>query len=114
MQTIDQLIVDANSAISKYKYYKGCNRLTQGRNRLIIKKDLFVQVNQNVDASITNFALIQGIERIFGRDEYHGNWHRHPVDKPGFHNSSTDGRQAITLIEFLEEVDEVLRTKGLV
>lgn len=93
MQTIDQLLIDVGSVLSKYGYYRKYETLSRGKYHikfsLWIKKDLFVQVNRNEKASITNFALISKTDRIYGRDEYKGKWHRHPVNDPRCHNGNS-------------------------
>lgn len=118
MQTIEELLVLANDALIKYSYYQRREILHQGRGhvkfRLYIRRNLFVQVNRNEIANLTNLVLLQDFKRIYARDEYHGNWHRHPISDPDEHNHSDDGSRPVTLDEFLLEVDSILREKGLI
>lgn len=118
MSKIDKLIKEATTLLQEYPYYKKCHILNRGKNyvkfRLVITKDLFVQVNRNELAFITNLALIDQSKRIYGRDEYKRRRHRHPSDNPNCHNFSEEGRKKISLQEFLSEVDDMLREKGLV
>ena len=118
MSKIDKLLKEATTLLQEYPYYKKCHVLNRGKNhakfRLVITKDLFVQVNRNELALITNLALINQSKRIYGRDEYKTQWHRHPSDNPNCHNFSEEGRKKISLQEFLSEVDDMLREKGLV
>lgn len=118
MQTVEDLLKEVRQALSKYAYYAQyeiIGRATHyGKIRLIINKDLFVQVNRNETASLTNFALIYQSQRIYGRDEYCGIWHRHPSSAPEHHNSSPEGGLSISLAEFLAEVDDLLHAEGLI
>jgi hypothetical protein len=63
-----------------------------------------VQVNRNELASPTNLVLIFRGKRIYGRDEFHGVWHRHPESNPNYHDTSIDGIRPVTLPRFLKEV----------
>ncbi len=118
MQTVEDLLKEVRQALSNYAYYVRYETLSRGTHhgkiRLIIHKDLFVQVNRNEAASLTNFALIHRSQRLYGRDEYRGIWHRHPLSEPEHHNSSSEGSQPISLTEFLAEVDNLLHAEGLI
>ena len=118
MQPVEDLLANARAALDLYSYYSHLVVLSRGQNhgkiRLIVQQDLFVQANRNVLASITNFALIHNNHRLFGRDEYRGQWHRHPVESPEHHDASVEGQKAVTLTEFLAETDTILRHRGLV
>ncbi|MFQ6092199.1 MAG: hypothetical protein ACE5OR_05885 [bacterium] len=117
METINQLLSEVDKALSKYSYYRKREILSQGKSyvklRLYIDKNLFVQVNRNEKAGLTNLVLIQNMRRIFGRDGYKGSWHRQPASDPDFHNRSSAGKRKVAFREFLEEVDRVLKDKGL-
>ena len=114
---IDKLLKEATKLLQQYPYYKKCHVLNRGRSyvkfRLVITKDLFVQVNRNELALITNLALINQSKRIYGRDEYRTHWHRHASDNPSSHNFSEEGKKKVSLPEFLSEVDNILCEKGL-
>ncbi|MSS71428.1 MAG: hypothetical protein EXS64_08055 [Candidatus Latescibacteria bacterium] len=119
MQTVDDLITEAQQALSKYSYYIRHEIVSRGarycKTRLIIiDRDLFVQINRNETASLTNFALIHQSQRIYGRDEYRGGWHRHTSSAPEYHNGSPEGSRSVSLTEFLIEVDDLLFSKGLI
>lgn len=118
MQTVSELLATADNALRKYSYYRRREILSQGKRyikfRLYITRDLFAQVNRNEAADLTNLVLLQNFCRIFARDEYKGNWHRHPVSDPDAHNHSIEGRKKVTLAEFLTEVDRILKDKGLI
>ena len=118
MQTVDDLINDAQQALSKYSYYIR-HEIVRGTRYckirlIIIERDLFVQINRNETTSLTNFALILHSQRIFGRDEYRGTWHRHAPSAPEYHNGSPEGSRSVSLAEFLIEVDDLLRSRGLI
>jgi hypothetical protein len=118
VQTVENLIREVQLALSRYPYYVRYETISRGTHfvklRLIIVKGLFVQINRNETTSLTNLALNQGTHRIYGRDEYRGNWHRHSASAPERHDPSPEGSRPITLTEFLVEVDALLHTRGLV
>lgn len=118
MQTVDTLIETANNALKTYSYYNRLVILNQGSRyikfRLYIKRELFLQVNRNEAAELTNMVLLNHFKRIFARDKYKGNWHRHPISDPDEHNHSEEGSRQITLNEFLLEVDSILKEKELI
>jgi hypothetical protein len=117
VQSVNDILADAHAALDLYPYYADLAVLSRGKNhckiRLLIRENLFVQANRNVLAAITNFALIHEGQRLFGRDEYHGQWHVHPVENPAQHDRSVAGQKAVTLAEFLAEVDIICRRTDL-
>ena len=118
MQTIEELLVAADDALVKYSYYLRRDILHQGKGfvkfRLYISRNLFVQVNRNEIANLTNMVLLHDFKRIYARDEYQGKWHRHPIADPDEHNHGEEGSKPISFDEFLLEVDSILKEKGLV
>jgi len=76
--------------------------------RLYISPDLFVQVYRNDRYQTTNFALIHNGQRLYARDELDGNWHRHTHHAPEEHDTSREGKKAVEISEFLDEVEKVL------
>ena len=76
--------------------------------RLIISSDVFIQVYRNERFDSTNLALVHNQRRIYGRDQLGGSWHRHVLADPELHDRSSSGRQAVTLEDFLNEVEVVL------
>jgi len=118
VQTVEELLSEVRQALSRHPYYGRYETISRGTHygkfRLIINNEFFVQINRNETASLTNFALIHGTQRIYGRDEYRGNWHRHPVAASESHDRSPEGSQSVSLTEFLAEVDALLRARGLV
>lgn len=81
--------------------------------RLHIAPDLFIQIYRNDRFDTTNFVLIHNAQRLYGRDQVCGTWHRHPVAQPAAHDDSPEGRCAIDLPEFLDEVESTLAALGL-
>ena len=81
--------------------------------RLLITRGLFVQVYRNDRFDTTNLALIHNGRRIYARDQLAGLWHRHPVEAPDHHETTTEGRRYVELSEFLDEVEDVLAAKDL-
>ena len=41
-------------------------------------------------------------------------WHRHPIDNPEIHNGSEKASKSINIIDFIEEVKEILIQKDLI
>jgi len=80
--------------------------------RVYITPDLFLQIYRNDRFQTTNFALILGQQRIFGRDERDGQWHRHPSSNPNLHDDSTEGRKPTTLHDFWLETVRIINELG--
>lgn len=81
--------------------------------RLVIAPDLFVQVYRNDRYDSSNLVLIHNGRRIYGRDRLGNLWHRHDMLNPEAHDRSEEGRAAVSLSEFLNEVEAVLAKLGL-
>ncbi len=81
--------------------------------RLVISADLFVQVYRNDRFDSTNLVLIHNQKRIYGRDQLGNSWHRHAVLAPETHDRSEEGRVAVSLEDFLNEVEAALAELGL-
>ena len=118
MQTVEDLLEEARQVLPKYPYYARYEIIARGARyakiRLIIRQGFFVQVNRNETISLTNLALIHGSQRLYGRDEYKGIWHRHPFSEPEHHNGSPEASRPISLAEFLAEVDSLLHAQSLI
>ncbi|MEW6665755.1 MAG: hypothetical protein AB1512_11120 [Thermodesulfobacteriota bacterium] len=80
--------------------------------RVQMAKGLFVQVYRNDRFGTTDFALVLGRQRIYGRDEIAGKWHRHSHETPEMHDHSPEGVRPVRLVEFWEEVQELLCRLG--
>lgn len=81
--------------------------------RLQINEDLIVQVYRNDKYDTTNFALILGRIRLYGRDKINGKWHRHAIEKPSSHDLSPEGAREVSLTEFWDEVEAIIQNLGL-
>ena len=53
--------------------------------RLRIEVGLFVQVFFSERSGRLSFTLVQGNQRIYGRDREYGQWHRHPFGDAEHH-----------------------------
>jgi hypothetical protein len=76
--------------------------------RLYISPDPFIQIYRNDRYQTTNFALIHNGQRLYARDELDGVWHRHTYRGPEEHDKSKEGKRAVEISEFLDEVERVL------
>lgn len=117
MNSISQIIAELDK-IAEDPAYTKIEILDLGKYFIkarifIIWEDLYIQVYRNDKFKTTNFSLVLENERIYGRDERKGNWHRHPVENPQLHNENSEGKRAVTLREFLQETEEVLDKLGL-
>ena len=81
--------------------------------RLHIAPTLFVQVYRNDSFDTTNLVLIHNGQRLYARDQLGGQWHCHTAAAPLQHDTTGDGRQPVTLVEFLDEVETLLAALGL-
>lgn len=81
--------------------------------KLVITSTCFIQIYQNIQKGVVNYAVILGNQRIFGRDCDGGIWHCHPVDDPGGHDFSEEGSREVSLKEFLYEAAEKLLFLGI-
>ncbi|MEK9148785.1 MAG: hypothetical protein AAB267_01920, partial [Candidatus Desantisbacteria bacterium] len=62
----------------------------------------------------TSFTLIFEDERLYARDEINGNWHRHSLENPDFHNGTPDGSKEVNLSEFYRESLEILARENVI
>jgi hypothetical protein len=70
--------------------------------------------NRNDRFDTTNVVLIHNAQRLYGRDQVCGTWHRHPAAQPAARDDSPEGcRTIIDLPEFLDEVESILAALGL-
>ncbi len=59
-------------------------RIDKASLRIIIIKNLFIDVYGNIDTGRYDFSLIKNSKRIFGYDNL-GGWHYHPLNKSDEH-----------------------------
>jgi hypothetical protein len=81
--------------------------------RLHVSPGLFVQVYRNDHFDTTNLVLIYNERRVYARDQVGGTWHRHTITDPDAHDTSREGQRAVSLSEFLDEVEDVLTQMDL-
>ena len=81
--------------------------------RLSITADCFVQVYANLRKDLLSYTLVFHRTRIYGRDNDGAGWHRHPHSAPESHDFSDEGIRPASLAEFLDEVQQILMTKGI-
>jgi hypothetical protein len=81
--------------------------------RLHIDTECFIQMYTNVEKGILSYVLVLNRARIFGRDNEGGEWHRHPHGDADQHDRSPAGRTAVTMSQFLVEVQRILIEEGL-
>lgn len=114
---ITQLLADLHRQTQVRGYIRRLEILARSASvlkaRLYISSDLFVQVYRNDQFDTTNLVLIYNSQRLYGRDQLAGQWHRHPADAPHVHDHSTEGKQPIALSEFLDEIEVVLSSMNL-
>ena len=82
--------------------------------RLEIQPDLFVQVYFSESSGRLQMALIQGRQRLFGKDNEGGQWHAHPYGAADRHLSIAAETSPQPLARFLAEVEQILMTHDLI
>lgn len=81
--------------------------------RLLVDADCFVQIYANVQKGVFSYTVVLNRARIYDRDCEGGFWQRHPYGSPESHDHSPEGREAVTLTQFLAEVQGILEAEGL-
>ena len=109
---IKELLPALHSEHTHRAYIQRVQILDRSQNllkaRLYISEELFIQIYRNERFDTTSLVLIYNQERIYARDQLGDNWHRHPSNNPDQHDISPEGRRAIELSEFLDEVEIIL------
>lgn len=117
MTAIENLKREIERTVRDFPFIKSVHLLDETdaavKMRLEMDNFTFIQIYQNLNSGTTNFVLIQGLSRIYGRDCIGGKWHRHSAKEPGSHDFSPEGSKIITLNEFLQEVEDFLNNEGL-
>jgi hypothetical protein len=81
--------------------------------RLHIMPDCFIQVYTNLEKNLLSYAMVLNRTRVYGRDSEGGRWHRHPYAAPDDHDFSPDGMRAVSLTQFLLEVQQILQEEAI-
>ncbi|MCR4405664.1 MAG: hypothetical protein NUW24_01905 [Anaerolineae bacterium] len=115
--TVDEFERQAYHTVQKFSFIKAITTVDKTTNtiklRLHIASDCFVQVYANTLKGLLSYALILNRSRLYGRDCEGGMWHRHPYDHSDNHDFGPEGSKAVTLDEFLAEVQDILSKEGL-
>ena len=116
--TIEERIQEIERAVRRFTFIRSIVRVDETRYsvkyRLGIDPDLFVQLYFNVQTGTAGLVLIHQGRRIYGRDSENSHWHRHPYHDPDSHNESPQGARAVSIEEFLTEVQAILVQEDLV
>jgi len=114
---LDEIVAEASRSVSQFWFIRSLQEVDRTDNtvklRLHIGSELFVQVYASQLSGQISFALISHGQRLFGRNCHGGFWHRHPFDAPGSHDFSSEGSRAVSLTEFLIEVEDLLMQHNL-
>ena len=109
---VNDLVVSLEKITQTRSYIERLEIVDQSVNiikaRLFINPEIFVQIYRNDMFNTTNFALIINRQRIYGRDQLGGIWHRHQVTNPEIHDKSIMGKKGVTLEDFIDEIEEIL------
>jgi hypothetical protein len=115
---LDELIREAQQALIHFSFIRFVTDkdvTDQGlKLRLVIDSGMFIQVYANAGRKKVSFTLVNGGQRIFGRDCDGGGWHAHPFDAPDAHNFEGEAGKAATLTDFLFEVEDILLSHGMI
>ena len=82
--------------------------------RLRLTPNLFVQVFCSERSDRFSLALVGPSGRIYGRDQEHGLWHRHPFADPDVHEPTPEGMSPQPVRQFLAEVEQILLEHNLI
>lgn len=114
---IKKVISEIEETSLSFTFVKKLVRLDETEHtvkyRLLVDEDLFVQVYVNIENDTNGFVLVSSGQRIYGRDAIDGKWHRHKFEDPLGHDFSEEGSKAVTLRDFLTEVQEILVKENL-
>jgi hypothetical protein len=115
---ISDRILELEIAVRRYTFVRQVVKVDEThysvKYRLYIEPDLFVQLYFNERSGTVGLVLIHRGRRLYGRDCQAGRWHRHPADDPATHDASPEGARAISVEEFLAEVQDILVKVSLI
>ncbi len=102
---------------SHFAFIRSINTWGESANtiklRLHVTAECFVQVYANLHKGLLSYTLVLHQIRIYGRDNDGAGWHRHPRSAPEDHDFSVEGSRSVSLTEFLDEVQQILTTEGI-
>ncbi len=73
--------------------------------RVYLTNARFIEVFYNIMTEKVAFALIEGEERTYGKDNAKMGWHVHPWENPREHVPC----EPVTFAEFLQEVEKLVQ-----
>ena len=82
--------------------------------RVEIREEIFVHVFLSEQSGRFQFALINGRERIYGRDKEDNEWHLHPYGNAEDHLPMPEGISPQPLTQFMTEVEKILLENNLI
>jgi hypothetical protein len=82
--------------------------------RLEIQAGLFVHFFCSVASGRVQMALVQGSQRLYGRDRENEQWHTHPFGQADKHIFTAEGLSPRPLMQFLTEVEQLLLANELI
>jgi len=115
--TIDDLLIELDESKQRFWFIQRSEieRTDETiRLRLIINEALFIQVFLSEATGRFSLALIQGRERLYGRDREGDMWHLHPFSASETHRPTPEGVSPWPLLQFLAEVEELLFENELI
>ena len=114
--SLDRFVAEAEAAAQMYALKIDIVAKTKNaiKIKLNISESIAVQCYYNQTSKTTNFVLIGGSRRLYGRDSVGGAWHRHPFENPDAHDTSWEGSQIVTPEQFLQEIFEILIREDLI
>jgi hypothetical protein len=117
MQIADR-IRESETAARRYPFVRQIIKIDETyysvKYRLTVAPDLFIQLYFNERSGTAGLVLVYRRERLYGRDCESGGWHCHPIEDPAVHDASPEGRRAVSVDEFLGEVQDILVRENLI
>jgi hypothetical protein len=115
---LDNLWREALTIVQNFSFIRSIEDFDRTDNalrfRLIIFDTLFIQVYANSQKNKLYFALISSGQRIYGRDNESGLWHKHPFNFTGKHDFEGESGRGFTLTEFIVELEDLLLRESLI
>lgn len=106
---VKSFLTELLSALAKLDFVKDVDLKTESSivsGRIILEKDIFLEVYYNAVTETIAFALIKDHQRIWGIDRDNiRDWHIHPLDDPTNH-ISTEPLSVSNIVETLARIWE--------
>lgn len=108
---------EARETLAKFPFLERIEIVDIHREAIKLKlyamEGFYVQAYFNNATGTRNFVAILTNKRIFGRDCDRKGWHQHTFENPEGHNLSPEGRNEVSLTEFLAELQEIVEREEL-